>query len=111
MDQEAQFSPAISTRPPERPTHTIQHAEDSMDRQIGLSVEHRIAPRRAVDTPQLQALPEDLADPSATIFEGEGNNEEDKAPCPTSRNEPQAKRQRRVDWQEMSRFQSKEHWQ
>ena len=92
MDEEAQFSPAISTGPPERSTHTVRHAGDSMVRRIGLSVEHRSAPRRAVDTPQLQALPEDLADPSATISEGEGNNEEDRAPCPTSRNEPLAKR-------------------
>ena len=111
MDEEAQFSPAISTGPPERPTHTIRHAGDSMVRRIGLSVEHRSAPGRAVDTPQLQALVEDLADPSATISEGEGNNEEDMAPCLASRNEPPAKRQQRVDWQEMSRFQSKEQWQ
>ena len=62
------------------------------------------------DTSQLQALPEDLADSSATISEGDGNSEEDRAECPTSCNEPATKRQRRVDRQEMSRFQSKEQW-
>ena len=84
---------------------------DSMAARLGLPVGHRSDPRSMVNAPQLPALLEDLTDPSATISEGEGNNEEDRAPCPTSRNEPPAKRQRRVDWQEMSRFQSKEQWQ
>ena len=60
--------------------------------QIGLAIEHKSATRRVVDTPQLQALLEDLANSSAPISEGEGNNKEDKAACPTSSNESLAKR-------------------
>ena len=48
-----------------------------MARRIGLSVVCRSAPKRVDDTPQLQALLEDLPDPSATISEGGGNSEED----------------------------------
>ena len=111
MNEEAQISPSVTSEPPERPTQTAGHAGDSMVRQLGLSVVRRSAPRRVADTSQLQALPEDLADSSATISEGDGNSEEDRAECLTSCDEPATKRQRRVDWQEMSRFQSKEQWQ
>ena len=79
MDEEAQNSPAVSTGPPERPTQTAGRAADSLVRRIGPSVVHRSGPRRVADTPQLQALLEDLADPSATISEGEGDSEEDTA--------------------------------
>ena len=48
-------------------------------RRIGQSVVHRLGPRRVADTPQLQALLEDLADLLATVSEGDGNSEEDKA--------------------------------
>ena len=76
MDEEAQLSPIVSTRPPERPTHTTRHAVDSMVRRIGLFVMRKSAPRRMADTPQLQAFLEDLANPLATISKGDGNSEE-----------------------------------
>ena len=52
---------------------------DSMAGRIGLSVMGISGPKRVADTPQLQALLEDLTDPSATISEGDGNIEEDTA--------------------------------
>ena len=52
---------------------------DSMAAQIGLTVLCRSDPRRLVAAPQLQALLEDLTDPSATISEGDGNSKEDAA--------------------------------
>ena len=79
LDEETQLSPVVRTGPPERPTQTAGHAGDSMVRQFGLSVVCRSAPRRVADTPQLQALLEDVADHSATISEGDGNSEEDRA--------------------------------
>ena len=79
MNEEAQISPSVTLEPLERPTQTAGHAGDSMVRQLGLSVVHRSAPRRVADTPQLQALLEDVADHSATISEGDGNSEEDRA--------------------------------
>ena len=72
MNEEAQISPSVTSEPPERPTQTAGHAGDSMVRQLGLSVVRRSAPRRVADTPQLQALLEDLADHSATISERDG---------------------------------------
>ena len=72
MNEEAQISPAISAKPQERPTQTTGHPGDSMVRRFGLFVVRRSAPRRVADTPQLQALLEDLADPSTTISEGDG---------------------------------------
>ena len=48
-----------------------------MAAQTGLPVLCRSDPRRLVDAPQLQALLEDLTDPSATISEGDGNSKED----------------------------------
>ena len=110
LDEEAQNSPAVSTRSPERPTQTAKRIADSLVRRIGPSVVRRSGPRRVTNTPQLQALPEDLADPSATISKGDRNSEEDRAERPTICNQLAAKRQRRVDCQEMSRFHSKEQW-
>ena len=77
IDEEAQLSVAISTRPPERLTQAAGHTPDPMARRIGLSVVCRSVPRRLDDTPQLKILLEDLPDPSATISEGGGNSEED----------------------------------
>ena len=71
--------------------HIARRNGDSMVKRIGLSIECRLVARRAIDTPQLRALPEDLANPSTTIFNGEGNNEEDRVAYPTSINEPSAK--------------------
>ena len=48
-----------------------------MTGRIGLSVIGRSGPKRVADTPQLQALLEDLTDPSTTISEGDWNIEED----------------------------------
>ena len=45
------------------------HATDSMARRIGPSVVHRIVPRRVADTSYMQALLEDLANPSIKEFE------------------------------------------
>ena len=111
LNEEAQNSPAVSTGPSERPIQTTERIADSLVRRIGPSIVRKSGPRRVADTPQLQALPEDLANPSATISEGDKNSEEDRAKCPTSYNELAAKRQRRVDWQEMPRFDSNEQWQ
>ena len=79
VDEEVKISPAVSIGPLERPTQTAGCAADSLVRRIGQSVVHRSGPRKVADTPQLQALLEDLADPSATISEGDGNSEEDRA--------------------------------
>ena len=77
LDEEAELSPIVSTGPPQRPTQTAGCAVDSMAARTGLLVLRRSDPRRLVDAPQLQALLEDLTDPSATIAEGDGNSEED----------------------------------
>ena len=79
LDEEAKMSPAVSKGPLERPTQTAGCAADSLVTRIGQSVVHRSGPRRVADTRQLQALLEVLADPSATISEGDGNVEEDRA--------------------------------
>ena len=79
LDEEAQLSPIVRTGPPERPPQTAGHSVDSMAGRIGLSVLHRSAPRRVSGTPQLQALLEDLTDPSATIHERDRNSEEETA--------------------------------
>ena len=78
MNEEAQISPSVTAKPPERRTQTARHTGDSMFRRVGVSVVCRSAPRRVADTPQLQALLEDLAYPSATISKGDGNSEEDR---------------------------------
>ena len=77
MDKEAQLSTVVSTRPPQRTTPTLGGAVDSMVRQIELFVLYRSGPKKVADTPQLQALLEDLTDRLATISKGDGNNEED----------------------------------
>ena len=51
MNEEAQLSPAVSTKAPQRPTQTAGHAGDSMVRRVGVSVVRRSAPRRVADTP------------------------------------------------------------
>ena len=111
LDEEAQNSPAVSTRPPKMPKHTIGHAVESLVRRIGLSIVCRSGPRRVADTPQVQALLEDLVDLQATISKGDRNTKKDRVVCFASYNKLRAKRQQRVDWQEMSRFHSKEQWQ
>ena len=78
-DEEAQLSPAVSSGPPQRPTQTAGRGVDSVAGRNGLSFVLRLGPKRVVDTPQPQALLKDLTDPSATISEGNGNNEEDTA--------------------------------
>ena len=78
-DEETQLSPAVTSGPPQRPTQTAGHAVDSVAGRNGLSVVRRLGPKRVADTPQPQALLNDLTDPSATIFEGDGNNEKDTA--------------------------------
>ena len=107
MDEEAKNSPVVSTRHPQRPTQTARPTADSLVRWIGSSVVCRSGPIRVADTPQVQALLEDLTDTLATISEGDKNSEEDKVVWPTRTNEPMAKRQRRMDWEGMSRSTSK----
>ena len=51
----------------------------SISGRIGLSVMGRSGPKRVANTPQLQALLEDLTNPSATIYEADENIEEDTA--------------------------------
>ena len=79
LDEEEQLSPIVSTGPPQKPTQTAGCAVDSMAARTGLPILCRLDPRRLVDAPELQALLEDLTDPSATISEGDGNSEEDTA--------------------------------
>ena len=52
LDKEAQLSPTVSTRPPQRSTKIARGAMDSMSRRIGLSVVHRSGPKGVADTPQ-----------------------------------------------------------
>ena len=56
MNKEAQISPSVTAKPPERPTQTTGHAGDSMVRRLGLFVVRRSALKRVADTSQLQAL-------------------------------------------------------
>ena len=79
LDEVAHLSPVVRIGTPQRPTQTAGRVVDSMTGRIGLSVMGRSGPKRVADTPQLQALLEDLTDPSATISEGDGNIEEDTA--------------------------------
>ena len=72
LDEEEQLSPIVSTGPPQKPTQTVGCAVDSMAARTGLPILCRLDPRRLVDAPELQALLEDLTDPSATIAEGMG---------------------------------------
>ena len=77
LDEVAHLSPVVRRETPQRPTQTAKRAVDSMAAQTGLLVLRRSDPRRLVDAPQLQALLEDLTDPSATISKGDGNNKKD----------------------------------
>ena len=77
MDEETQLSPAVSTGPRERPTQTVGRAANSIVRRFGPSVGRRSIPRRVADTPRVQALLEDLADPLETISKGNRNSELD----------------------------------
>ena len=85
--------PAASTRPPKRPTQTASH--------VGLSM----------GTPGVVALVQDVTDPKATISESLDRSEEDTTGSPANTGEPAARRRRRMDWQEKSRFPSKQQWQ
>ena len=76
LDEEAQLSPTISIKPLERPMHIVERTREPLVRRTGLSVKHRSAPSRMADTPQLQASPENLVFPLATIFEGDKNSKE-----------------------------------
>ena len=51
MNEEAQLSPVVSTKPPQMPTQTAGHSGDSMIRRVEVSVVCRSAPRRVADTP------------------------------------------------------------
>ena len=77
LDEEEELCPIASTGPLLKPTQAAECAVDSMAARTGLPILCRSDPRRLVDAPQLQAVLEDLTDPSATIFEGNGNNKED----------------------------------
>ena len=79
LDEEEQLCPIVSTGPPQKPTQVAGCTVDSLAAQTGVPVLCRSDPRRLFDAPQLQALLEDLTDPSATISEGDGNFEEDTA--------------------------------
>ena len=79
LDEVAHLSPVVRIGTPQRPTQTAGRAMDSMAGRIGLSIMGRSGPKRVADTPQLQALLEDLTDRSAKISEGDGNIEEDTA--------------------------------
>ena len=60
----------------------------------------------------MQALLEVLTDPLATITEGQGEDgTEDTDSCPQVIDEPEPRRQRRMEWEETARFPSKEQWQ
>ena len=52
-----------------------------------------------------------MTDPEATISESLGRSGEDTIGSPTNIVEPTARRQWRMDWQEKSRFPSKQQWQ
>ena len=62
-------------------------------------------------TPRVVALVQDVTDPKATISESFGRSEEDTTGSPAYTGEPAARRQRRMDWQEKSKFPSKQQWQ
>ena len=52
-----------------------------------------------------------MIDPKAAISESLGRSEEDTTGSPANTVEPAARRQWRMDWQEKSRFLSKQQWQ
>ena len=77
LDEKEQLCPIVSIGPPQKPTQAAGCIVDLMVARTGLPILRRSDPRRLVDAPQLQALLEDLTDPSATISEGDGNSNED----------------------------------
>ena len=85
--------PTASTEPAKRPTQIASH--------VGISM----------GTPGVVALVHDVTDPEATISENLDRSEEDTTGSPANTGEPIARRQRRMDWQEKSRFPSKQQWQ
>ena len=60
----------------------------------------------SMGTPRVAALVQDVTDPEATISESLGKSEEDTTGSLANTGEPIARRQRRMDWQEKSRFPS-----
>ena len=63
-------------------------------------------------SPNAQSLSEGRTDSSATITEGEReDNAEDIDACPQITDDPAARRQRIMEWEERGRFPSKEQWQ
>ena len=85
--------PTASTGPPKRPTQIASY--------VGISM----------GTSGVVALVPDVTDPEATISESLGRSEEDTIGSPTSTGEPTARRQQRMDWEEKSKFPSKQQWQ
>ena len=85
--------PAASTGATERPTQIASH--------VGISM----------GTPRVVALVQDVTDPEATISESLSRSEEDTTGSTANTGEPATKRQRRMDWQEKSKFPSKQQWQ
>ena len=65
-----------------------------------------------VPSPKVESLLEDCTNSSATIIEGQReDNTEDIDACPQITNEQTARRQRRMEWQERGMFPSQEQWQ
>ena len=85
--------PTACTRPPKRPTQTASHAGISMG------------------TPRVAALVQDVTDPESTISESLGRSKEDTTRSLANIGEPTVRRQQRMDWQEKSRFPSKQQQQ
>ena len=64
-----------------------------------------------VPSPSVESLLEVCTDSSATIIEGQrDDNIEDIDACPEITNEVVARRQRRMEWEERGRFPSKQQW-
>ena len=65
-----------------------------------------------VPSPNVESLPEVHTDSSATITEGQREeNAEDINTCPQITNDSAARRQHIMEWEERGRFPSKEEWQ
>ena len=54
MNDEAQLYPAVNEGPLQRPTQTEGRAMDSMATRIGLSIVHRLGPRRVLIHPSFK---------------------------------------------------------
>ena len=80
MDEEANFSPAVSIGPSERPTQIASYASLSMD------------------TPNAVTLLENNIYYLAIISEGEGTRKKVTTASLTNRGEPTERRQQRMDW-------------